>query len=83
MIQTEHASHPKSLAVTAQQIVGIPIVAVSLATWRRLDAGGRCPRGFMLGGRKLWRTADLEAWTAAGFPDRAEFERRTKEAGHG
>lgn len=51
--------------------------AISLRTWRVLDAGGKCPRGFFVGGRKLWRVADLHAWAAAGFPNRSEFERLT------
>lgn len=63
-----------ALAVTAQQIVGTPIVPVSLATWRRMDAGGKCPRGYMVAGRKVWRMDDLRRWAAAGFPNRKQFE---------
>lgn len=47
---------------------------VSARTWARWDSAGKCPHPFKLGGTVLWRVADLEAWSAAGFPDRAAFE---------
>ena len=47
--------------------------SLSLRTWRRMDSAGRIPPGFKLGGRKLWRRADLEQWAEWGFPDRAGF----------
>ena len=46
---------------------------VSLRTWARLDASGRIPAAIRLGGRKLWRAAELADWTAAGCPPRAEW----------
>ena len=47
---------------------------IALRTWRTWDASGKCPRGFHIGGRKLWRMEDLKRWVAAGFPERREFE---------
>ncbi len=74
----QNNSEPSPIALPAQQICG-HIIGVSLPTWRRMDAGGKIPRGFTVGGRKLWRVSDLERWAAAGFPDRAEFERAGRE----
>ena len=48
-------------------------------TLRRMDAGGKLPRGFKIGGRKMWRTADLRLWVKWGFPERREFEERLKD----
>ena len=69
---------PEVLAVSARQIVERGIVPVSLRKWRRMDAAGECPRGFKLGGCKLWRMADLKLWAMCGFPDRVKFEARLK-----
>ncbi len=49
-------------------------VSVSLRTWRRWDSAGKCPKGFSIGGRKLWRLCDLELWASQGFPEREAFE---------
>ncbi len=48
--------------------------SVSLRTWRRWDSSGKCPSGFKIGGRKLWRRSDLESWASQGFPERTDFE---------
>jgi len=66
------------LAVDAADIVASVLPAFSLRTWRRMDSSGRCPRGFKIGGRKLWRLADLQRWVALGFPDRREFDERVR-----
>lgn len=52
------------------------LFSVGLRTWRRWDSSGKCPRGYGIGGRKLWRRSDLDRWAALGFPDRAAFEAR-------
>lgn len=49
------------------------MVAVSVATWDRQSAAGKTPAPVRLGGRVLWRTADLELWTQLGCPDRRAF----------
>lgn len=47
------------------------LCGVSRATWDRLEAAGRVgPAPVRLGGRVLYRRAELEEWTAAGCPDR-------------
>lgn len=50
------------------------LFSVSLRTWRRWDCSGKCPRGFRLGGRLLWRLADLRRWADGGFVSRVEFD---------
>lgn len=64
------------IALDAAQIVANVFPALSLRGWRELDARGKCPRGFFVGKRKLWRITDLEQWAAFGFPSRAEYEAR-------
>lgn len=49
-------------------------LGVSTATLDRLDSAGKVPRAIKLGGRKLWRRAEVEAWLAANAPERAEWE---------
>ena len=69
------STHLPALAVDANRIVSCVFPDVSLATWRRWDSSAKIPRGFRLGGRKLWRFDDLKRWAALGFPDRRAFER--------
>jgi len=69
------------LATDAAGIVASIFPAFSLRTWRRMDSSGRCPRGFKVGGRKLWRLADLQQWATLGFPDRQEFDERVRTDG--
>jgi predicted DNA-binding transcriptional regulator AlpA len=48
---------------------------LSVATWWRWDAAGKIPCGYKItGGTKLWRRQELEAWIAAGFPSRKDWE---------
>ena len=53
---------------------------VSERTWGRWKSTGRCPAWFVLGGMHLWRVSDLEAWAAAGFPNRQTFEAQRQSA---
>ncbi len=53
------------------------LLPFSVRSLRRMDSAGKLPRGFKLGGRKLWRTADLRSWAELGFPDRKVFEQKT------
>ena len=68
----------RPLALDAAHITSAdgPFPNLSLRTWRSLDSAGKVPRGHFVGGRKLWRTSDLQLWTAWAFPDRTEFEQR-------
>jgi hypothetical protein len=54
---------------------------VGLRTWRRWDSSGRCPAGYTLGGRKLYKLSDLRLWCEWDFPDRQMFEERLRAVG--
>lgn len=45
-------------------------------TVRTRDTDGTLPAPLRIGGRVVWRTAELRAWLNAGAPDRAEWEAR-------
>ena len=64
------------LAVDIKQMASM--VPFAVRTLRRMDSGGKLPRGFKVGGKKLWRVSDLKLWTEWGFPERAEFEARMR-----
>jgi predicted DNA-binding transcriptional regulator AlpA len=53
---------------------------VSEATWYRLAAAKRVPAPIRLGGRVLWRVAELREWVEAGCPDRRTWEARRASA---
>jgi hypothetical protein len=47
------------------------LCGVSAATWHRQRAAGKIgPAPVRLGGRGLWRVAELRDWVEAGCPDR-------------
>lgn len=51
------------------------LIAVSKATWARMQSAGKVPSPVRLsGGCVRWRLADLEAWCLAGCPSREEWE---------
>lgn len=66
------------IAVDAEYICREVFPSWCVRSWRTLDYGGKVPRGYTIGGKKLWKTDDLRAWAAMGFPSRAEFEERMK-----
>ncbi len=43
------------------------LCGISPRSWWRLVAMGKTPPGYKLGGRRVWRIADLKAWAANGF----------------
>ena len=63
---------PEQLAVDVRQMA--KMVPFSIRTLRRMDSAGKLPRGHRVGGKKLWRTADLALWAKLGFPNREKFE---------
>ncbi len=67
---------PELLAVDVRGIARL--LPFAIRTLRRMDAAGKLPRGFKVGGRKLWRFSDLRLWCEWGFPERLEFESRLK-----
>lgn len=72
------------IAVDARGVVGRVFPGCfALRTWRSMDSSGKAPTGFKVGGRKLWRIADLERWAEWGFCDRAEFQTRLKDESNG
>ncbi len=48
-------------------------------SWRTLDTEGKVPSPVRLNRSVRWIVADLNAWAAAGCPDRLSWERRRKE----
>lgn len=50
------------------------ICGISPATWDRLESSGKVgPLPVRLGGRVLYRVAELRGWVAAGCPDRTQW----------
>ena len=49
---------------------------IGRATWFRLKSAGKTPAPVKLGGRVLYRLADLRLWVSLGCPPRREFEAR-------
>ena len=47
---------------------------MSVRTIRRLDCSGKLPRPVRIGGAVRWLMTDIEAWLAAGCPDRQRWE---------
>ena len=64
-------------ALLVGRIEAARLCAVSPASWDRLVAAGKTPRPLKLGGRVLWRRADLSRWSELGLPDRVTFDALT------
>lgn len=73
---TDAAAVTVPLSIDARRIVAEVFPDLSLRTWRRMDAAGKCPRGHRCGGRKLWHMRELDRWAQWGFPGRKVFEVR-------
>jgi predicted DNA-binding transcriptional regulator AlpA len=56
------------LVVDARRLARL--LCCGLRTVRTWDAGGRLPAPIRIGGRVVWRVAEIRAWLAAGAPDR-------------
>lgn len=58
-------------------LIGIrPLSALlsrSIASLERDQAAGRLPPPVRIGGSRLWRRAEIEAWVKAGCPDAAAW----------
>jgi predicted DNA-binding transcriptional regulator AlpA len=61
-------------ALLVPAAVAGPMCGVSKATWWRLHAAAKVPAPIRLGGRTLWRRAELVAFCEAGCPDRKTWE---------
>jgi predicted DNA-binding transcriptional regulator AlpA len=80
------AGRPKPLAAAVEPALlrareAAAMCAVSVATWHRWHAAGRCPAPVRVGGTVRWLRTELESWTAAPRgPDGQLPDRRTWEA---
>lgn len=63
------------LAVDAKRLARM--LGLGVKTIRSHHAAGKLPAPVRLGGRVLWRVAEIKAWLAAGCPDRATWTART------
>lgn len=75
-VEEPGAATIEPLAVDIKQLA--KIVPFAVRTLRRMDASGKLPRGFKVGGRKVWRLSDIRLWCEWGFPPRAVFEERLR-----
>ncbi len=50
------------------------VLGLSVRTIRRLDSAGKLPRPVHIGGAVRWRLEEINAWLAAGCPDRQQWE---------
>jgi predicted DNA-binding transcriptional regulator AlpA len=77
------AAGPAVEALLLPAAVAGPLCGVSKATWWRLHAAGKVPAPIRLGGRTLWRRAELVAFCEAGCPDRKTWEAIRRQKGGG
>jgi predicted DNA-binding transcriptional regulator AlpA len=47
---------------------------MSLRTWRTWDVAGKIPQPIRIGRSLRWRASELQAWIAAGCPDRSTWQ---------
>ena len=63
----------KPLAVDAKVLA--KMLGISVRTVRSMDCAGKLPRPVKLNGRSVrWPVVEIEAWLAAGAPDRNQWE---------
>lgn len=62
------------ICLDAGDVIRLLMPSISVRTWRRMDSASRIPRGIKIGGRKVWRVADIKTWIEHGCPDRERFE---------
>jgi predicted DNA-binding transcriptional regulator AlpA len=60
------------LVLTADQAAAM--FQKSVRTWRTWDSAGRIPRPIYIGRATYWHPEELQAWVAAGCPDRETWE---------
>lgn len=61
-----------TIAVDAGRLA--ELLDLSVRTIRRLDSSGKLPRPVRIGGAVRWRMDEIDAWLAAGCPDRKQWE---------
>jgi excisionase family DNA binding protein len=52
------------------------LLRTSARTLHRLNSCGRIPQPFRLGGQLRWDRSEVEAWVAAGMPDRRAWSKK-------
>jgi predicted DNA-binding transcriptional regulator AlpA len=55
----------------------------SVASLERDQEAGRLPAPVYIGGSRRWRRAEVEAWVAAGCPDRTAWDENRRVASDG
>jgi len=71
-VTTNAGGTGQSLAFSAAELADR--FSVSLRHIRRMDSAGKLPRPIRLGASVRWPVAEIEAWLAAGAPDRRIWE---------
>jgi predicted DNA-binding transcriptional regulator AlpA len=62
---------PSPLLIDIRDLAGL--LSRSVPSLERDQAAGRLPDPVRIGRSKFWRKAEVEAWVAAGCPDRARW----------
>ena len=70
---------PESLLLTINETA--KLLGLHRRTVYTLISGGNLPRSFKLGGRRVFRRADLETWIELGLPPLERFETLTRAGG--
>jgi predicted DNA-binding transcriptional regulator AlpA len=73
-LSSKSAASGNTEALLVPASVAAGLCGVSTRSWWRADAAGRIPMAVKLGGRKLWRVAELRAWTQANCPPRDQWQ---------
>ena len=60
-----------ALVVDARRLA--KLLCSGIRTVRTWDAAGKLPAPIRIGGRVVWRVAEIKAWLTAGAPDRATW----------
>ncbi|OWK34181.1 helix-turn-helix transcriptional regulator [Fimbriiglobus ruber] len=76
--QPAHGVLPPSLLIDIRDLSAL--IRRSVASLERDQAAGRLPSPVRLGGSRLWRRAEIEAWVTAGCPDAARWAALTAAA---
>jgi prophage regulatory protein len=70
----EHPLYTAPPVITAAEAAAL--FHKTARSWRNWDAAGKVPRPIRIGRSTFWRPEEIEAWIAAGCPDRETWELR-------
>jgi predicted DNA-binding transcriptional regulator AlpA len=68
---------PLPLVLTAEEAAAI--FKKSARAWRNWDATGKTPRPIRIGRSTYWQPEELQAWIAAGCPNREIWEQQKRD----